>query len=152
MTPEHKLQTEIFQSYNNRIPGKRGSLIATFHETDNAVQASLKLSRGLVAGVPDFLMIEQNVVSPIEVKVEGSSHNVDGVIRQCEWMLKWCPKGCYFCTSLDMFWSIYYYGVGISVQSVYEYLKDVVERRKTTGKKLATFKWDNSKFKLTRDG
>jgi len=102
MNPEQKLQSECVRWFSFDYPDRRGHLFATFQETLNAAQGSFRLSLGLVKGVSDLLFIDGGKLFGIEMKVEGTQHNILHVLEQA-YFISHVASGGGFCTSLDMF-------------------------------------------------
>lgn len=63
----------------------RQRLFAVFNEGKNV---TTKLGLGLTVGVSDLLYIDEGGrLWAIEMKLEGTSHNVSHLKKQCQWML-----------------------------------------------------------------
>jgi len=127
---EKKLQSQMVIEFSQAFPELRGRLFATFSETISASQGANRLSLGLVRGTSDLIYIDEDFYTiGIEIKKEGTRHNAQHVLEQCDWLENCCYRG-YFCTSVDMFWNIIQGGNGISPEEV---------RERCEGKKTVTF-------------
>ena len=122
MQPEHKLQSQCVLWFSQQFPERRGKLWANFSE-QSAMEASQKLSLGLVKALPDLMYLEWGELIGVELKAQGSRHNVKHLREQCQWLIKFPAAGC-FCDSLSMFQSIIIGGAfhGISPYLVHERL------------------------------
>lgn len=122
---EGKLQAQIFSYIWNKYPDMRGCLFSTFQETSSQIDGAIKRSLGLVAGVSDFIFCDNGDTVGIELKYPDSSHKVDHIIQQAQWLLK-VPKRGYFCDSLEMAEDIIINkGKGIDPKRVLEYAKSL---------------------------
>lgn len=122
---EAQLQAYCFQWFHNTNPKKRGRLFSTFQEVSNKIEGSTKKAKGLVAGVSDFILSDEEFrIIGIEMKLPETSHDVEHLKQQAKWLLNCTYKG-YFCDSFEMFVKIINGGEGISPQKVLDRLENV---------------------------
>jgi len=121
---EEKLQMDIVTAFSAKFPEKRGRLFATF-QNPTPEQHGLWLSKGMVKGVSDLIYTdEQRRQVGIEVKDPEKRHHKKTVIDQANWLINCCYRG-YFCTSVDMFWTIINGGKGIDPKKVLKFMEKV---------------------------
>lgn len=132
---ESQMQARCVIEFSQKYPERRGHLFAYFATSDSYIQASQKLSLGLVKGCSDLLYINNGQLIGIEMKATGTSHNRVHLIEQCQWLLK-VPKTGWFCDSVEMFWQIINGWYGIDPKRVLENCMQ---------KKTGSVKWDEVK-------
>lgn len=133
---EGKIQASIVTWFSQRFPERRGALVGYFANPESKIQGGIMLSMGLMKDVSDLLLFEHGYITGIEVKSEGTYHNVEHLRGQANWMLKFCEDGC-FVDSLEMFKSVLFSGFGgIPPNKVLENLKSI---------KTKTVLWDVAK-------
>ena len=67
---EDKLQATIFQWHWNTFPTQRGQLFHVNQKSKNAIEGNRMKAMGVVAGVSDLILIQQGLVSFIELKTD----------------------------------------------------------------------------------
>lgn len=103
---EAQLQAYCVQYIFNHYPELRGKVFSTFQNVTNRQEAGVKKAMGLVAGVSDVIFInEHGQTIGIELKLPGTSHDVDHLKKQASWLIK-CPYKGYFCDSFETFCNI----------------------------------------------
>lgn len=100
--PEHVLQSECVKWYSANHNGQPQNLWANFSETLNPIEGGIKVSLGLKKSVPDLIYCQKGELIGIEMKIEGSRHNTEHVLKQAKFLTDVCKYG-YFCTSLEGF-------------------------------------------------
>lgn len=131
---EARLQARCVVGHAAKYPERRKFLIGYFAETKSRVEGAQKQSLGLVRGVSD-LMYFWGRFRGIEMKFPGSSHKVDHLKEQCEWLIT-VPDEGYFCDSEEMFWEIIEGGNGIDPRKVLAYLKTIKDKSITWDREL----------------
>ena len=134
---EAKLQAECHIWYVNEFRGKPLNLWSTFNEGKNVSQ---KRSMGMVPGAPDLFYYEKwnRGLGGLEVKFPGTSHNVDHLICQAEFILWVCDFGG-FIDSVDQFQRIICgENCWYSPEKVIEYCRSV---------KTGSIVWKSENFK-----
>lgn len=101
MVLESKLQSDCVKWWKNNYPEIGMRLFANFNEGRDVTH---KIAMGLTPGVCDLLYVGQNgMLYGFELKQKGTSHHVNHLITQCEWMLQVLPNRAWFCDSLEGF-------------------------------------------------
>jgi len=137
---EGKIQASIVKWFGETYPERRGALIAYFANPENKAQGGVMLSMGLMKDVSDLLLFEHGYITGIEIKADGTYHNVEHLIGQANWMLKFCESG-FFADSLEMFKDVLLNGgKGVSPNLVLQNLKNI---------KTKTVLWDVAKKPLS---
>ena len=98
---EHQFQADCVLWFANTYPQHRGRLWANFAE-QNKIQAGIKLSLGLVSGLPDLMFAINSKFYGIELKLPHSVHKVEHLIHQAQWLIDNTNTG-FFCDTLDGF-------------------------------------------------
>lgn len=124
---EDILQGSFVLWFNNTFPDRRGDLFATFHETRSQIEGSQKLTKGLVPGVSDLILLDLGVMTGIEVKYPGTKHKVDHLKRQANWLIDH-PRRGYFCDNIEMFKNIVYGGDGMCPHKVLAFLNKTKDK------------------------
>ena len=120
---EDSLQAKIVRAFSDKYPERRGQLFLVDNNADNAATMGKKLTLGLIKGVSDLILSDNGNMVGIELKTLDSRHDAKHCIEQAEWIKNWCGRGG-FCTSLEMFWDMYYNrSNGIPPQKVIDYIK-----------------------------
>ena len=102
---EDTLQASIVRAFNEKYPGQKGRLFATF-QNPVVAQYGIWIARGMVEGVSDLLYTDdQRRLIAIEVKHLEKVHKRDHIIRQANWIINTCYSGG-VCVSIDMFFNI----------------------------------------------
>lgn len=118
---EETLQASIFRSYREKFPDQKYRLFATF-SNPTVEQIGVWRAKGFTEGISDIIHIDDNKhIVGIEVKHELKTHSAITVLRQCDFLLS-CHRG-YFCTSVEMFWTIINGGEGICPTTVKSFLE-----------------------------
>lgn len=119
---EETLQASIFRSYRDKFPDRKYNLFATF-SNPTVEQIGVWRTKGFTEGISDIIHIDDNKhIVGIEVKHELKVHSAVTVLRQCEFLSS-CHRG-YFCTSVEMFWTIINGGDGICPTTVKSFLEN----------------------------
>ena len=100
-TNEHQFQADCVLWFANTYPQHRGKLWANFAE-QNVRSAAIKLTLGLVKGLPDLMFTINSKFYGIELKLPHSVHKVEHLIHQSQWMINNTNIG-FFCDTLDGF-------------------------------------------------
>lgn len=135
---EGKIQASIVKWFGETYPERRGALKAYFANPENGAQGAYQLSMGLVKDVSDLLYTtdgKHRYQIGIEVKSEGTHHNVEHLRGQANWILNFCEDGC-FVDSLQQFKDFLHGSGGTSPNKVLENLKNI---------KTKTVLWDIAK-------
>jgi len=107
---EAQLQQQFVLSFSQNFPHLHGRLIGTFQTSNSKRDTMVKRGLGLVPGVSDLIYFPKpdsgRLTMGLEVKVPGSYHDKDHVLRQCDWMDVCNPEEGYFCLTLIGFNSI----------------------------------------------
>jgi len=136
---EGKIQASIVKWFGETYPDRRGSLIAYFANPENKAQGGVMLSMGLMKDVSDLLYMYDGAIFGIEVKSEGTYHNVEHLRGQANWILKNCRGGC-FVDSLSQFKGFFDDTDGTTPETVLQNLKNI---------KTKTVLWDVAKKPLS---
>jgi len=133
---EAKLQTECNLWYINEWRQHPKNLWTTFNEGKNVSQ---RLSMGMVSGVSDRLYYESwgRGLIGLEFKYPGTKHDVQHVIRQCEWILEVCDGGGFIDDRSQFINIITGHNSWHDPSRVLLYLSKI---------KTSSFIWDGSKF------
>lgn len=135
---EGKIQASIVKWFGEAYPERRGALIAYFANPESKLQGGVMLSMGLMKDVSDLLYTtagKHRYQIGIEVKSEGTYHNVEHLRGQANWILNFCEDGC-FVDSLQQFKDFLNGSGGTSPYKVLENLKNI---------KTKTVLWDVAK-------
>lgn len=87
MMHEDRLQYDCVTWFNNTYKDKRGMLLEINNKTN---KGAYRKGLGLVKGASDLMLIEPRNLSVlfIELKVNGSRHDVKHLKNQCDWLHK----------------------------------------------------------------
>ena len=108
---EQQLQASMIIWFSQKYPERRGTLWSNFVTQSNVMETSFKKSLGLVASLSDLMYLappfgaREKEFWGIELKSEGSRHEVSHIIAQARWLLS-VPHRGFFCDSLEMFQGI----------------------------------------------
>lgn len=125
LNSESKLQANCVIEFSHKYPDKKGCLIGYFATSDSYIQASQKLSLGLVKGCSDLLYVNNGDLIGIEIKAKGTGHNRIHIMEQALWLMR-VPRFGYFCDSLSMFHRIINGGRGIDPKPIFDYCDKLI--------------------------
>ena len=98
---EHQFQADCVKWFSVAYPQHRGKLWANFAE-QNKRQAGIKLSLGLISGLPDLMFAINTKFYGIELKLPQSRNDVEHLAKQAQWLIDNTTTG-FFCDTLDGF-------------------------------------------------
>jgi len=124
LNKEYKLQVQCVISFSQS--NQRGVLIGYFAESDNYIQAAMKLSLGLKKGCSDLLYFYEGMVTGIEMKAPETSHKRLHIMEQCKFLMSEHIHKGYFCDSLSMFHRIINGGRGIDPKPIFDYCDKLI--------------------------
>jgi len=126
---EKQIQHKCVLWFSQQFPERRGDVFATFQETINGAQGSNMLSLGLIPGVSDLILINDGIMSGIEMKAPDTKHDIAHVLEQSKFILNNCYDG-WFCVSLPMFQDIINKtGLGIDPLDVVRKCEDALDKK-----------------------
>lgn len=87
------------------------------------------LSLGLVQGVADLILLNDGVMTGIEMKAPNTRHDIYHILEQCRFLINNCYAG-WFCISVPMFWDIVNKtGRGIDPEDVFDECRELLEKK-----------------------
>lgn len=134
---ESQFQADCVVYFHNKHLSKCKRLFAVFNEGFGVTK---KLSMGLVVGVPDLLFYGENEhLYGFELKLPGTKHKVDHLIKQAQWMCEVIPGRGFFVDSFEDFKAIVDnsdFSRGIDPRKVLEYCVNTKAKAITWNKEL----------------
>lgn len=103
MVKEEKLQSDIARKFSELYPYKSGQLFHVSNERGNKIQAFKARAIGIIPGVADFLFFSKKFNVATELKISGSRHEVNRILKQVSWAKVWESQGNVWrlCTNVD---------------------------------------------------